>query len=84
MFGMILLFPLTFASEVFVPAKSMPSGLRAWAEVNPVSQLAGAIRGILLGGRWDVVAPTLWTLVWAAGIVLVFAPLSVWVYQRRV
>lgn len=84
MFAMTLMFPLTFASTVFVPARTMPGLLQAWAEVNPVSHLADAIRGLLLGGQWEVVAPTAWTLVWAVAIVAVFGPLSVWAYLRRV
>lgn len=83
-FGFVLIFPLTFASEVFAPAESMPGWLRAWVEVNPVSHLTNAIRGLLLGGQWEVAVPAVWTLLWGAAIVLVFAPLSVWAYRRRV
>lgn len=82
MFGMTLMFPLTFASEVFVPAEQIPGWLRGWVEINPVSHLTEAIRGLLLGG--DVAAPALGTLAWAAGIAAVFAPLSVWAYRTRI
>ena len=84
MFAMTLMFPITFASTVFVRAESMPGWLQVFVENNPVTHLATAIRGLLLGGQWEVVAPTVWTLLWAAGIVAVFAPLSVWAYLRRV
>lgn len=84
MLGMTLIFPLTFASEVFARGESMPGWLQAWVEINPVSHLTNAIRGLLLGGQWAIVAPTVWTLAWAAAIVAVFAPLSAWAYRRRV
>lgn len=85
MFAMTLMFPLTFASTVFVPARSMPDWLRAWVDINPISLLSNAIRGLLLGGgQWDVAAATFWTLIWGVGIVAIFAPLSVWAYRRRV
>jgi oleandomycin transport system permease protein len=81
-FGFIFMFPLTFASEVFVPAKTMPDWLRGWVEVNPVSLLSEAILGLLNGGA--VLTPTLATIAWGIGIIAVFGPLSAWAYRRRV
>src|SRR2546430_1332361 len=46
--GFIWLFPLTFASSAFVPTKSMPNWLRAFAEHQPVSLIVNAVRGLLL------------------------------------
>src|ERR1700737_3214108 len=46
--GFIWLFPLTFASSAFVPTKSMPDWLRAFAEHQPVSLIVNAVRGLLL------------------------------------
>jgi ABC-type multidrug transport system permease subunit len=60
----------------------MPSWLEGFVNVNPVSHLANATRGLMLGG--PVAEPVTWSLLWAAGIVLVFAPLSVWAFKRRV
>ena len=82
MFSGILLFPLTFASSVFVPARTMPGPLQTWATISPVSQLSDTVRALMLGG--SAVRPGLETLAWAVGILLVFAPLSVRGYMRRV
>lgn len=86
MFAMTLMFPLTFASTVFVPAETMPGWLQGWVEVNPVSLLADAIRGLLLGGStWGSVwSNVIGVLIWGVAIMAVFAPLSVWAYRRRV
>ena len=82
MVGFTALFPITFVSNAFVPAETMPSWLEGFVNVNPVSHLANATRGLMLGG--PVAEPVTWSLLWAAGIVLVFAPLSVWAFKRRV
>jgi ABC-type multidrug transport system permease subunit len=81
-FGFVLLFPLTFASNAFAPTASMPGWLQAWVKVNPVSVLADAIRGLLNGG--PVAGPVTQSLLWAAALLAVFAPLSVWAFRRRV
>jgi oleandomycin transport system permease protein len=81
-FGFVLLFPITFASNAFAPTASMPGWLQAWVKVNPVSVLADAVRGLLNGGA--VATPVAESLLWAAGLLVVFAPLSVWAFKRRV
>ncbi|MGH8825575.1 MAG: ABC transporter permease [Jiangellaceae bacterium] len=81
-FGFTALFPITFVSNVFVPAETMPSWLQAWVNVNPVSILADACRGLMLTGA--EATPIIQSLVWAAVIAAVFAPLSVWAFKRRV
>jgi oleandomycin transport system permease protein len=82
MVGFTALFPITFVSNAFVPAATMPGWLEGFVNVNPVSHLADAARGLMLGG--PVAEPVTWSLLWAAAIVLVFAPLSVWAFKRRV
>ncbi|GCE31277.1 transport permease protein [Dictyobacter alpinus] len=80
--GFIWLFPLTFASSAFVPTKSMPDWLRAFAEHQPVSLIVDAVRGLLLN---QADASTIWqALAWCIGILIVFIPLAVWAYGRRV
>jgi len=80
--GFIWLFPLTFASSAFVPTKSMPGWLRAFAEHQPVSLIVNAVRGLLLN---QPDASTIWqALAWCVGILIVFIPLSVWAYGRRI
>ena len=81
-FGFMLIFPLTFASNAFAPADTMPGWLQAFVEVNPVSILADAVRGLLTGG--PVAAPVTRSLIWAAVLLAVFAPLSVRAFRRRV
>ena len=81
-FGFVTLFPLTFASNAFAPTATMPGWLQAWVKVNPVSVLADAVRGLLSGG--PVAGPVTQSLLWSAGLLLVFAPLSVWAFRRRV
>src|SRR5205807_8050102 len=44
--GFIWMFPLTFASSVFVPVRSMPGWLQPFAEHNPVSVVANSLRGL--------------------------------------
>jgi len=81
-FGFTALFPLTFVSSVFVPTETMPGWLQAFVKVNPVTILADATRGLLVGG--PVATPVMQTLLWAAVIAAVFAPLAVWAFKRRV
>jgi oleandomycin transport system permease protein len=76
------LFPLTFVSSVFVPINEMPGWLQAFVKVNPVTILADATRGLMVGG--PVATPVMQTLMWAAIITAVFAPLAVWAFKRRV
>src|SRR5260221_246843 len=79
--GFIWLFPLTFASSAFVPTKSMPDWLRAFAEHQPVSLIVNAVRGLLLN---QPDAATIWqALAWCSGILVIFIPLAVWAYGRR-
>ena len=71
---------LVFASSAFVPTSTMPGWLRLYAERQPVSVTISAVRALLLGG--PAFADVVKTLGWMAGILVVFAPLSVWRYQR--
>ncbi|MGH3655441.1 MAG: ABC transporter permease [Micromonosporaceae bacterium] len=82
LFGFTALFPVTFVSNVFVQTETMPGWLQAVVKVNPISLLSDATRGLLVGG--PVAEPAFWSMVWAAGITLVFAPLSVRLLRRRV
>jgi ABC transporter DrrB family efflux protein len=80
-FGFAVMFPLTFVSNVFVPADTMPGWLQAWVHVNPVTILANALRGLLVSG--PVATPVLQTLLWALGILVVFGPLAVRAFRKR-
>jgi ABC transporter DrrB family efflux protein len=78
--GFVLLFPLVFASSVFVPVSSMPSWLQPLAKASPVTVTADAARTLALTGG---VPASLWgSLAWIVGILALFVPLSVWRYRR--
>jgi oleandomycin transport system permease protein len=81
-FGFTALFPVTFVSNVFVPVETMPGWLQGVVNANPVSILADAARGLLVGGptRNAVIG----SILWAIAIMLVFVPLSLWKFKRRV
>ena len=79
--GALVILPLTFGSNVFVPTATLPTWLQAFVEVNPVSKVADAVRGLLSGG--PVAGPATATLVAAVVLVGVFGPLAVVLYRRR-
>ena len=73
--------PLGFGSNIFVPSETMPGWLRAFTDINPVTFLTDANRALLTGGP---VAEHLWgALAWMAGFFLVFYPLAMRAYKRR-
>lgn len=79
--SMTVLFPLTFASNIFVDESTMPGWVRAFVNVNPITHLANASRGLMHG---DVAGgEVLWVLLWSAGLVLVFAPLTMRLYNSE-
>ncbi|HWL35795.1 MAG TPA: ABC transporter permease [Frankiaceae bacterium] len=79
--SMTVLFPLTFASNVFVDPKTMPGWVRAFVDVNPVSQLSTAARGLMHGT--SVGSEIGWVLAWSALLVAVFAPLTMRLYNAE-
>lgn len=79
-FGLVWVFPLTFASGVFVPVESMPSWLAAFARNNPVTIIADAARHFALG---TPAGTTVWlSVVWLMAIILTFGALAVRAYRR--
>jgi ABC-2 type transport system permease protein/oleandomycin transport system permease protein len=78
--GFLVVFPLTFISSAFVPVDSMPGALKWFAEVNPFTIVVDAMRSLWVG------APahnSVWgAFVWAAVILVIFAPLAVARYRR--
>jgi ABC-2 type transport system permease protein/oleandomycin transport system permease protein len=78
--GFIAIFPLVFASSIFVPVKTMPHWLESFAAVSPVTATVDAARALAIGG--EVASPLLQTAAWSVGILLVFVPLCVWRYRR--
>ena len=74
--------PLVFASSAFVPVDTMPGWLQVFAEHQPVSVTASAVRALVLGG--PTASYVLQSLAWSAGLLLLFAPLAVRRYRRAV
>lgn len=80
-FSWLFLMPLTFASNVFVDSSTMPGWLRAFVDINPVSLLVNALRGILAG---TVTAKQVGAaLLVPAALTLVLSPLAMVLYKRR-
>lgn len=83
----MVIMPLTFLSNIFVPPQTLPGWLQPVAEWNPVSVLTSAVR-VLWGNPNPYPAPglpaeqpVLLTLIWIAALVAVFAPLAIWRYR---
>ncbi len=86
----MVVMPLTFISNAFVPLESFPSGLRTFVEWNPVSAVTQAARELFGNTNpaapvpevWSMQNPTAYTLIWVVILVAVFAPLSIARYRR--
>jgi ABC-2 type transport system permease protein len=79
--SMLVLFPLTFLSNVFVQPSTMPGWLQVFVEVNPITHLVAAVRG-MMNGDWSG-GETMWVLVATAVITAVFGTLTMRLYNRR-
>jgi ABC transporter DrrB family efflux protein len=78
--GFVVIFPLVFASSVFVPVSSMPGWLQAVAKVSPVTLTADTARSYALVG--GVPSSLGGTAAWILGLLALFIPLCVWRYRR--
>ena len=76
------IFPLTFASSAFVPTETMPAWLRVFAENQPMTLVINAVRDMVLGG-WGG-AHLFPAILWTVGLLAVFFPLALRLYQRRI
>ncbi len=81
--------PLVFLSSAYVPVQSMPTGVKQFSEVQPITPMADAVRSLLAGadGRALVEHSTSYyvglSLLWAAAIFVVFGFLAVLRFARR-
>ena len=89
--GFILFLPLTFISSAFVPTQGMPGWLQPVANWNPMSAIAAACRHLFgnpnpasMVHAWPMEHPELAVVAWSVGMLLVFAPLAVRKYRRKV
>jgi ABC transporter DrrB family efflux protein len=86
----IVIFPVTFIANTFVPSENLPAVLRAIAEWNPVSSVTQAARelfGNLPPGypeptAWSLQNPVLYTLIWVVLLLAVFVPVAIRLYKR--
>ncbi|WP_049999321.1 ABC transporter permease [Halococcus sediminicola] len=77
----LLLFPLTFVSNIFVDPATMPAWLQTVVSVNPVTHLVDASRGLMHGNV--ALMDVTWVLIASAIIIIVFAPLSLHMYHKE-
>jgi ABC-2 type transport system permease protein/oleandomycin transport system permease protein len=78
--GFIWVFPLVFASSIFVPVASMPNWLQVFVKHSPITATVNAVRELVLGGSYGT---DLWhALAWIAGIMIVFVPFAVSQYRK--
>jgi ABC-2 type transport system permease protein len=78
--SMLVITPVTFGSNIFVDPATMPGWLQAFVNVNPVSDLVTAVRGLM--GDVPVGGEILTVVLWSAGLVAVFGPLTMRRYSR--
>ncbi|MGW7686592.1 ABC transporter permease [Kribbella sp. NPDC054772] len=77
----LVMFPLTFGSNIFVPTDTLPGFLQSFVHISPITYLVDTERALMGGG--DLQKPLLITLAWMVGLVAVFAPLAIRAYRRR-
>ena len=86
----IVIFPITFVANTFVPLETLPAPLQTFAEWNPVSSVTQASRelfgnippGVEAPDVWSLQNPVLYTLIWVAIILVVFIPMANLQYRR--
>ena len=85
----IIFLSLGFVSNAFVPTSGMPGWLQAFANWNPVSTAAASCRNLFGNPNpassidaWPMQHPEVYTVLWAIGVVAVFAPVAVYLYRR--
>ncbi|WP_028045460.1 ABC transporter permease [Cellulomonas sp. URHE0023] len=78
----LIIMPLSFASNVFVPTASLPSWMQTFVQWNPLTHLVAAMRGFFLGAPMG--NSVYYTLLWCLGLVVVFMPLALRAYRKKV
>jgi ABC-2 type transport system permease protein len=80
--SMMIMFPLAFLSNAFVPVSTLPGWLQSVTRVNPVSHVVSALRDLMNDGAFT--AQVGWALLGCATVAAIFIPLAVRSYSRRV
>jgi ABC-2 type transport system permease protein len=86
----IVIFPMTFIANTFVPTDNFPTVLKVIANWNPVSTVTQAAREMFgndsaklkISDDWSMQHPAIYTLIWCVALVAIFAPLAVRQYRR--
>ena len=85
----IVIFPITFIANTFVPLESLPGPLEVFAQWNPVSAITAAARELFGNDAltapatvWPLQHPVLYTLIWSVVILVAFIPLTTWQFRR--
>ena len=77
----LIMFPLTFASNIFVEPKTMPGWLQTAVVLNPITHLVTAVRGLMSGTV--LMGQISWLLAACAGLIVVFAPITMHLYRNK-
>jgi ABC-2 type transport system permease protein len=77
----MILFPLTFISNVFVPPDTLPPWLEGFVNVNPITIVVSAVRGLMHGQ--PVTGDVVLVFAISAALMAVFGPLTLLVYRRK-
>lgn len=81
MMSFMVLFPLTFVSNVFVDPSTLPSWLQRFVDVNPISILATAVRGAMHGTA--TVEQVVWVFIVSILMTAIFAPITIYLYRNK-
>ncbi|MFB4315298.1 ABC transporter permease [Actinomadura sp. 21ATH] len=79
--SMMVLFPLTFLSNILVRPETMPGWLQVFVDVNPITHLVAAVRALMQGTAAGT--ELIWVTSWAAAFIVVFGSLTMWLYNRK-
>ncbi len=85
----IVIFPITFIANTFVPLESLPRPLELFAQWNPVSAITAAARELFGNDAltapatvWPLQHPVIYTLIWSVLVLVIFIPLTTWQFRR--
>ena len=86
----IIIFPVTFVANTFVPSSTLPGPLKAFANWNPISAITQAARDLFgntspklpPADTWSMQHPAIYSLIWIAIILAVFIPLAIRQFGR--